>query len=242
MKFFRYKQIARLTFTGIDDELNDVQSSYYTTSPKRFPGVAEINTKLLRFRINNLRDLKLSQNARIILESCYLPSIVDNALDIKHNSNVILKFKNIMDSRCYDSGNDNNGSTIIFTHSIQSRPQTYVTTNTTTLAGAVNTYANTIANTNKFDCGISFFNPAPDKLYNFVIPNTFTNNTQFEFEIIYDMQVGVNIDRPTDRGEFYKFQCSFIVMDYDEQELISYDSNEVDLDKYKPHFPLKKSF
>ena len=56
------------------------------------------------------------------------------------------------------------------------------------------------------------------------------------------MQIGVNIDRPTDRGEFYKFQCSFIIMDYDEKDLISDDSNEVDFDKYKPHFPLKKSF
>ena len=242
MKFFRYKQIARLNFTGIDDELNDVQSSYYTTAPKLFPGITEINTKLFRFRINNLRDLKLSQNARIILESCYIPAIVDGAFDIKHNSNIILKFKNIMDSTCFDSGNDNNGSTIIFTRSIQSRPETYVVTNNTTLAGAISTYNNTVANTIKFDNGISFFNPAPDKLYNFVIPNTFTNSTQFEFEIIYDMQIGVNIDRATDRGDFYKFQCSFIIMDYDEQELISYDSNEVDYDKYKPHFPLKKSF
>ena len=66
MKFFRYKQVARLNFSGIDDELNDVNSSYYNTKFKLFDN-DEINTKLLRFRINNLRDLKLSQNAKIIL-------------------------------------------------------------------------------------------------------------------------------------------------------------------------------
>jgi hypothetical protein len=240
MKFFRYKQVGRLSFIGIDDELNNEPSSYYNTKFKLFDNT-EINTKLLRFRINNLRDMKLSQNAKIILESCYIPAIIDNALDVKHNSNIILKFKNVSDSKCYDSSNDNNGSTVIFTHSIQSRPQTIVSTIDTTLVGAVSTFNNNIANTNKFDNGISFFNPSPDKLYNFTIANTFTNNTVFEFELVYDMQVGVDIDRPNDRGEFYKFQCSFIICDYDEEELISNDSNEVDYAKYKPHFPLKKS-
>ena len=240
MKFFRYKQMCRLNFSGVDDELNNVASSYYNTKFKLFNNT-EVNTKLLRFRINNLRDIKLSQNAKLILESVYLPTIIDNNLDIKHNSNIILRLKNISDSNCFDSSNDNNGSPIIFSHSVQSRPQTIVSTTSTTLNGPLNTYLNNIANTNKFDNGISFHNPSPEKLYNFTIPNTFTNNTVFEFEIIYDMQVGVNIVQADDRGEFYKFQCSLIIHDEDEEELISNDSNTVDLNKFKPHFPLKKS-
>ena len=63
----------------------------------------------------------------------------------------------------------------------------------------------------------------------------------FEFEIIYDMTIGTNLVRADDRAEFYKFQCSFIICDYDEEELISNDSNEVDYKKFGPHFPLKKS-
>ena len=114
-----------------------------------------------------------------------------------------------------------------------------MSTATTTTNGPLNTYINNITNTNKFDNGISFHNPSPDKLYNFTIPNTFTNNTAFEFEIMYDMQVGTNIVQADDRGEFYKFQCSFIICDVDEEELISNDSNTVDLSKFKPHFPLK---
>ena len=55
------------------------------------------------------------------------------------------------------------------------------------------------------------------------------------------MQVNVNIVQADDRGEFYKFQCSFIIHDEDEEDLISNDSNTVDLNKFKPHFPLKKS-
>jgi hypothetical protein len=220
--------------------LNNVTSSYYNTKFKIFDNT-EINTKLLRFRIDNLRDIKLSQNAKLILESIYIPTIIDNNLDIKHNSNIVVRLKNISDSNCFDSSRNNDSSPIIFSHSVQSRPQTFVSTVTTTLAGAVSTYNNNIANTNKFDNGISFHNPSPDKLYNFTIPNTFTNNTIFEFEIIYDMQIGVNIVQADDRGEFYKFQCSFIICDVDEEELISYDSNTVDFGKFKPHFPLKKS-
>ena len=240
MKFFRYKQVCRLNFNGIDDELNDVASSYYNTKLKLFNN-AEVNTKLLRFRINNLRDIKLSQNAKIILESVYLPIVSDADLNIKHDTNITLKFKSISDSKCYNSSNDNNSSPIIFAHSVQSRPQTIVRTATTTLAGAINTYANNLNNLNLYDSGISFFNPSPDKLYNFTIPNTFTNNTVFEFEIVYEMSLGENIIQADDNELFYKFQCSMIICDEDEEELISKDSNTVDLDKFKPHFPLKKS-
>jgi hypothetical protein len=42
------------------------------------------------------------------------------------------------------------------------------------------------------------------------------------------MQVGVNITQADDRDEFYKFQCSLIIHDEDEEELISSDSNTVD--------------
>jgi hypothetical protein len=77
--------------------------------------------------------------------------------------------------------------------------------------------------------------------FRYTIPNTFTNNAVFEFEIMYDMQVGSNIVQVDDRGEFYKFQCSFIICDVDEEELISNVSNTVDFSKFKPHFLLKIS-
>jgi hypothetical protein len=83
MKYLRYKQVCRLNFSGIDDELIDVNTGYYNTKLKRINN-QEINTKLLRFRIDNLRDIKLSQNAKLILESVFLPSVFDADLDIKH--------------------------------------------------------------------------------------------------------------------------------------------------------------
>ena len=70
--------------------MNDVDSSYYNTKFKLFDN-NEINTKLLRFRINNLRDIKLSQNAKLILESIYLPTINDANLRMKHDHKIVLR-------------------------------------------------------------------------------------------------------------------------------------------------------
>ena len=118
MKFFRYKQVARLNFVGYDDELNNVGSSYYNTKFKLLNN-NEINTKLLRFRIDNLSNIKLSQNAKLILESVFISTVEDAALDIKHNSNIILRLKNLNDSNCYNS--DNNNYSILFSHGFASR-------------------------------------------------------------------------------------------------------------------------
>jgi len=240
MKFFRYKQVCRLNFSGIDDELIDVDSGYYNTKLKRINN-HEINTKLLRFRIDNLRDVKLSQNAKIILESVYLPSVFDNDLDCKHYENIILRFKNISDSKSYDSSYGNNCAPILFSHSFQARTTPVVVQEESNTAAAVTTHTHSIVSYYSNDLGISFHNPSPDKLYNFTIPNTFTNNTVFEFEIIYNMRNGVNIIIADDETDFYRFQCSLIICDVDEEELTSNDSNTVDLDKFKPHFPLKRS-
>ena len=240
MKFFRYKQVCRLNFSGIDDELIDVDSGYYNTKLKRINN-HEINTKLLRFRIDNLRDVKLSQNAKLILESVFLPSIFDEDLDIKHYENITLRFKNISDSKCYDSSNDNNSSPIIFSHTSQVRTIPVVRQEYSTADADVTTHTDSVINCFCNDFGISFHNTSPDKLYNFTISNTFTNNTVFEFEIVYNMKNGVDIILAEDEIDFYRFQCSFIICDVDEEELTSNDSNTVDLDKFKPHFPLKRS-
>ena len=55
------------------------------------------------------------------------------------------------------------------------------------------------------------------------------------------MNGGDNLVLADDNELFYKFQCSLIICDEEEQDLISNDSNTVDFDKFRPHFPLKKS-
>ncbi len=55
------------------------------------------------------------------------------------------------------------------------------------------------------------------------------------------MNVGENIIMADDATDFLNLKCSLIILDEDEQDLTSNDSNTIDFDKYKPHFPLKKS-
>jgi hypothetical protein len=66
---------------------------------------------------------------------------------------MILRFKNISDSKCYDSSNDNHGSTIIFSHSLQSQLQvvTSLATSTVDIAG-LTTYVSQLDNYNKHLC------------------------------------------------------------------------------------------
>ena len=75
MKFYRYKQVQRLTFFGFDDAYVANASSLSKKSPQSANAVVIIDTKLLRFNINQLFHTQLSANARIVIESLYLPEI-----------------------------------------------------------------------------------------------------------------------------------------------------------------------
>ncbi len=53
------------------------------------------------------------------------------------------------------------------------------------------------------------------------------------------MNAGDNLVLADDSDLFHKFQCSLMICDEDEEELVSNDSNTANFDKFKPHFPLK---
>ena len=64
----KYKQICRVGLFG-DDDINTTTGSQYST------GSTYTNSKRMRFTLNNaLNDLKLSQNARCVVETCNIPS------------------------------------------------------------------------------------------------------------------------------------------------------------------------
>ena len=65
----KYKQVCRIGLFG-DDDINTTTGTQYST------GSAFTNSKRMRFALNNsLNDLKLSQNARCVVETCNIPSI-----------------------------------------------------------------------------------------------------------------------------------------------------------------------
>ncbi len=70
MKYTKYKTRVKLILTGDDDMFIKAQSSVYSTNG------AYINGKTIRFNLNySFNDVLLSQNARCIMEACYIPNL-----------------------------------------------------------------------------------------------------------------------------------------------------------------------
>ena len=110
MKFYRYKQIQRLTFFGYDDILKTDQTSFSKTSPTSVN--VSYDTKRLRFDVNKIASIQLSQNARIVLESIYLPALFDEFGD--RHAPVTVRMNNLS-SNSYDSENKGYNTTLIYT-------------------------------------------------------------------------------------------------------------------------------
>jgi hypothetical protein len=110
MKFYRYKQVQRLTFFGYDDILKTDTTSFSKTSPTSV-NVA-YDTKRLRFDVNKIASIQLSQNARIVLESIYLPALLDEFGD--RHAPVTVRMNNLS-GNSYDSENKGYNTTLIYT-------------------------------------------------------------------------------------------------------------------------------
>jgi hypothetical protein len=74
MKFYKYKQLQRCTFFGHDDLNLTDDRSVFKTSAQSGAGIID-DTKIFRFNINRLFQKQLSQNAKIVIESIYLPTV-----------------------------------------------------------------------------------------------------------------------------------------------------------------------
>ena len=111
MKFYRYKQVQRLTLFGYDDILKTDQTSFLKTSPQSTENV-QYDTKRLRFDVNKIASIQLSQNARIVLESIYLPALFDEFGD--RHAPVTVRMNNLS-SNSYDSENKGYNTTLIYT-------------------------------------------------------------------------------------------------------------------------------
>jgi hypothetical protein len=106
MKLYKYKQLQRCTFFGLDDlNLND-GSSCIKTSPQSEAGIID-DTKIFKFNINRLFQKQLSQNAKIVIESIYLPTFAGRA------GPVTVRMNNI-NTNAHDSQNKGFNSPLIY--------------------------------------------------------------------------------------------------------------------------------
>jgi len=222
MRFVRYKQVCRLNFLGSDDELKQVASSFFKTKENSISYDEQINTKLMRFRLDPyIKQLKL-KNPKLVLESIFIEDTkrwdytnntwVNNTV---HNENhITVRLKNL-DGINWDSTQNSESNAILFRGYRNSR---------------------------------SYINPSPKVLYNFPINESFLQQSAIEFEIIYEMEHGVNLNDTTsgNAGEYdyakalETFMCSLVIYEEEEEELLLKDGgNIVDYKKFGATFPGK---
>jgi hypothetical protein len=109
MKYYRYKQVQRLTFFGYDDIFKSDNASLSKTSAQTTAVNVYNDTKRLRFDVNKIASVPLSHNARIVLESVYLPTLGSR------NAPFTVRMTNLS-SNSYDSENKGYNSTLVYTN------------------------------------------------------------------------------------------------------------------------------
>ena len=127
MKFIKYKQVARITLYGFDDLYRDKDSSiftdvlkseYYTTNLNAGVQVGK-NAKRLRFQIKGLDNVKLSENARLCMESINVPMLYDGNNNFKSLGLTIVRMSNLSSLNCFDSQGNGQTDPVIFTGQTQ---------------------------------------------------------------------------------------------------------------------------
>ena len=110
-RYTKYKQICRLVLNGINELYRDNQSSQYSLN-----NTGITNSKIMLFTLNNsLNDVKLSQNARCVLEACHIPNIVNMT-----NNLVYLRLVVSSQDKTFDTSKNLNGNPVILSTIVHS--------------------------------------------------------------------------------------------------------------------------
>ena len=105
----KYKQLCRIYLFG-DDDINSTSNFQYSQ------GSSFTNSKRMRFALNNsLNDLKLSINARCVVETCNIPSITNLA-----GKYVLLRLVTATQDKTCDTKKFLNGNPILVSLATQS--------------------------------------------------------------------------------------------------------------------------
>ena len=222
MKFYRYKQLQRLTFFAYDDIYKTDASSLYKKSPQSrtvdipavvpVPAVAYFAGPPIIYAAPAIEaepavppvthDTKIMRFHLNNLHNTHLSQnakIVIEQLYIPgfppgRTGPVTIRMDNL-NTHSYDSQNNGLSKTLIFT-------------------------------TQESDT--VYQNHAPEMLYNFRISQNFFQNGYVEIEITYpDLDIGLE--------SLDQFYITFVVYDIDEQDLLLKDTPEVDYKNFGPH-------
>lgn len=217
----------------------DIEGNDYNTIAVNF--TERINTKRYRFTIDNsFKNLKLTNKARLVIESISVPSIISKSfLQNKCIGNILVKFCNIPNNAIYDSTTKGRGGSVIFSAPIKVNTQGFGIDDDT----AINPDAILSSQKSRIQYdnnGQLYINPNPNILYNFPITDDWLKNGIFEFEIIYDISnciqntnvvnefniIPQQIVYSSDKEELERFQISMIILDYENDDKI-YNEKEL---------------
>ena len=107
----KYKQVCRLVFNSGDDLDKSNSSSQYSYNNNNVT-----NSKKMRFTLNNsLNDVKLSQNAKCVLEACHIPNITNLT-----NNLVYVRLVASSQNKTFDTAKNLNGNPIILSTIVHS--------------------------------------------------------------------------------------------------------------------------
>lgn len=210
MKYYRYKQVQRMTFFGYDDLNEGNVMTFLQKSPQTVltDGISldlVKDTKVLKFNVNKISNIQLSQYAKIVIESIHLPG---TEIETRDRTGPVTVRMNNLNTNSLDSQNNGYSSTLLFTSD---------------KTGEIfyNTYPEILYN---FNIDQNFFKNGFIEL-EITYPNTDIN--------FFLVGIGLALHRLIER-----FYISFVVYDVDEQDLLLKDTPEVDFKNFGAHFNL----
>ena len=110
----KYKTVCRLVLNGGDDLNKNLNSSQYSYSNNNIT-----NSKRMIFTLNNsLNDVKLSQNAKCVLEACHIPNITNLTNNLVYLRLVASSQDKTFDTAKYLNGNPVILSTIVHSNTV----------------------------------------------------------------------------------------------------------------------------
>jgi len=222
MKFYRYKQLQRLTFFGYDD----IDKADATTFRKNAPLSRTVETPAVAF----VPAVAYAAGPPIVYaepaieaEPAVPPVIADTKLlrfninrlfqtPLSQNAKIVIEQLYLPAMVAFRSGPITIRMNNLNTHSHDSQN---------------NGFSKTLLYTTEAGDAI-FENHNPEMLYNFSISQNFFQNGFVEFEITYP-------DNEIQIDSFDRFYITLVVYDIDEQELLLKDTPDVNFKQFGPH-------
>ena len=223
MKFYRYKQLQRLTFFGYDDIYKTDMSSLYKKSPQsrtvEIPAVAPIAAVAYNGAVVPI----VYAEAAIEAEPAVPPVDFDTKimrfnLNNLHNTQLSQNAKIVIE-QVYIPGFPVGRTGPVTVRMNNLNTHSYVSQN--------NGLSKTLIFVTQ-ESDIVYQNHAPEMLYNFSISQNFFQNGYIEFELTYP-------DIEIDLENLERFYITLVVYDIDEQDLLLKDTPDVDFKNFGPH-------